>query len=416
MPVPELIDHLFRHQAGRMISSLTRHFGPQNLEIVEDIVQETLLKALQQWPYRGVPENPEGWLWQVAKNNALDVLRREARLEKELAGYHSISAPEQAPAEMDAFDQALGDDQLSMMFIGCHPSLKRETQVTLLLKTVGGFSVAEIAQAFLLPVPTIAQRLVRAKKRLRDEAVRFEFPQESELVHRLDTVLKVLYLIFNEGYDVHLGDTLIRKDLCYEAIYLCKCLAEHPHGKIPKVHALLALMLLQASRLNARTNAEGDLLPLAEQDRVYWDQSMIQNGLYYLGHSSQGDELTTYHLEAGIAARHAVARDYESTDWTGILEDYDTLLEIAPSPVVKLNRAVAIAMVHGTEAGLHELLELQNHPSMQKYHLLYATMGELHGRSGNFNSSAESYRMALSMTTNNVERRFLENKLKQATL
>jgi RNA polymerase sigma-70 factor (ECF subfamily) len=316
-------------------------------------------------------------------------------------------------AEREAFDHPLGDDQLSMMFIGCHPSLSRDVQVTLLLKTVGGFNVAEIARAFLLPQATIAQRLVRAKNKLRKEAVRFELPSDSEFSQRLDAVLEVLYLIFNEGYDAHMGDSLLRTDLCYEAIYLCRLITENPLGRTPKAHALLALMLLQSSRLNARTNADGDLILLEGQDRSLWDQGMIQSGLFHLGLSAEGGELTEYHLQAGIAAKHAVAKNYESTDWAGILDDYDTLLKTAPSPVVMLNRIVALATVHGVDAGLQELSKLENHSSLQKYHLLYATMGELDERSGNVESAMESYHKALSLTTNEVERRFLEKKLKR---
>ena len=413
--VSGLVDHLFRHQAGQMISSLTRHFGVDHLELVEDIVQETLLKALQQWPYRGIPEYPEGWLWQVAKNYALDVLRREARMQKKLAGSQGLLEPEQLPAyaEREAFDHPLGDDQLNMMFIGCHPSLSRDAQVTLLLKTVGGFNIAEVARAFLLPEATIAQRLVRAKNKLRAEGVQFELPPTTELAQRLDMVLEVLYLIFNEGYDAHLGDALVRKDLCDEAIHLCRLIAGHPVGKNPRVHALLSLMLLQASRLNARTNPDGELIVLQEQDRALWDQHMIQEGLYHLGLSAQGDALTEYHLQAGIAAKHAVAKDYESTDWAGILDDYEGLLEMAPSPVVMLNHAVALAMVRGTEAGLHELARLKDHPSLQKYHWLYATMGELYGRNGEAEAARRSYHEALRLTTNKVEQRFLEKKLKK---
>ena len=376
--VPHLVDHLFRHQAGQMVSSLTRLFGVENLELVEDIVQETLLKALQQWPYRGIPENPGGWLWQVAKNHALDVVRREARSRKIMKGVLGLMEPGQVSAEAEAFDLSLEDDQLSMMFIGCHPRLSRDAQVTLLLKTVGGFHVAEIARAFLLPEATIAQRLVRAKNKLRAEGVRFGLPPRSELIHRLDAVLEVLYLIFNEGYESHLGVSLVRKDLCYEAIYLCRSIAEHPIGRTPKVRALLALMLLQASRLNARTDANGEILLLVGQDRASWDQGMIQEGIYYLGLSAEGDRLSEYHLQAGIAARHASAKDYESTDWAGILNDYEALLEVAPTPVVMLNYAVVVAMVHGVETGLQELLRLKDHPSLKKYHLLPATLGELY--------------------------------------
>lgn len=411
--VPQLVDHLFRHQAGQMVSSLTRLFGVENLELVEDIVQETLLKALQQWPYHGIPENPGGWLWKVAKNRALDMLRREARSQKILTVRLGLLEPEQvsADAERDAFDHSLGDDQLSMMFIGCHPILSRDVQVTLLLKTVGGFNVVEIARALLLPEATIAQRLVRAKNKLRAEGVRFELPPTVELIYRLDAVLEVLYLIFNEGYESHLGESLVRKELCYEAIYLCRSIAEHPIGRTPKVRALLALMLLQASRLNARTDANGDILLLAEQDRTSWDQGMIQEGVYYLGLSAEGDELSEYHLQAGIAARHALAKEYDSTDWVGILNDYKALLEVASTPIVMLNHAVAVAMVHGTEAGLQELSRLKDHPSLQKYHLLPATFGELYERNGEFESARRSYREALKLTVNEVERRFLERKL-----
>ena len=409
--VPQLVDHLFRHQAGQMVSSLTRLFGVENLELVEDIVQETLLKALQQWPYRGIPENPGGWLWKLAKNHALDVLRREAMMQKKFSELAHLIEAEQLPAPLDAIDHPLGDDQLSMMFIGCHPSLSREVQVALVLKTVSGFNVAEIARAFLLPETTIAQRLVRAKNRLRSEGVRFELPATSELLKRLDAVLEVLYLLFNEGYDAHLGETLVRKDLCLEAIYLCRLVAAHPIGRQPQAHALLALMLLQASRLNTRADANGDIILLAEQDRSLWDREMIQAGLYHLGQSAEGIELSKYHLQAGIAAKHAVAENYESTDWPGILGDYETLVEIAPTPIVLLNFTVAFAMVHGPQAGLNELFKLKNDATLQKYHLLHATLGELYERSGDFSQAAKSYDTALALATNEVERRFLQRKL-----
>lgn len=394
-----------------MVSSLTRLFGVENLELAEDVVQETLVKALQQWSYRGVPENPEGWLWQAAKNHALDVLRRESRLRKILAGRVESMEPEQAPVKEDAFEHPLGDDQLSMMFIGCHPCLSRESQVTLLLKTVGGFSVTEIARAFLLPDATIAQRLVRAKNKLRAEEVRFELPHGGELTHRLGAVLDVLYLIFNEGYESHLGERLVRKDLCEEAIHLCRLVSEHPVGKTPKVYALLALMLLQASRLNSRMDSNGDIILLEEQNRAAWDQDMIKAGLYYLGLSAEGDELTHFHLEAGIAAKHAVAKDYKSTDWNGILEDYEALLQISPTPVVMLNYAVAVALAHGTKAGLQELLKLKDHPLLKTYHLLHAALGELHERNGELNLASESYREALTLTAHKAGRRLLERKL-----
>jgi RNA polymerase sigma-70 factor (ECF subfamily) len=267
----------------------------------------------------------------------------------------------------------------------------------------------------LVPESAIAQRLVRAKNKLRAEGVRFDLPAEPGLVHRLDTVLEVVYLIFNEGYEAHLGDALIRKDLCDEAIYLCKSIVDHRIVKTPKVYALLALMLLQASRLEARTNANGDLLLLSEQDRRLWDWEMIGHGLYYLGLSAEGEELTGYHLQAGVAAKHVVAKDYQSTDWAGILDDYEALLIITSSPVIQLNHAVALAMVHGPEAGLQELSVLKDHPALQKYHLLYATLGELYEKYGDPQAAAENYSRALSLSANEVERRFLEKKLELAS-
>jgi len=416
--VPELVDHLFRHKAGQMVSALTRYFGVQNLELVEDIVQEALMKALQQWPYRGVPENPGGWLWQTAKNHALDVLRREARFQKKLQGEIRLNEMDQTHSEQrrgtmgrEADAYPFEDDQLSMMFIGCHPALTREMQVAFVLNAVSGFSAAEIAGAFLVPEATMAQRLTRAKSKLRTLGARFELPDGGSLAERLDAALDVLYLLFNEGYDAHTGESLARQDVCREAIYLCRLAATHPLTGVPRTRALLALMLLQASRLNARTDADGDLVLLRDQDRSLWDREMIREGLYYLGLSAQGDALNRYHLEAAIAAKHAAAESYERTDWLGILSDYEALLESAPSPVARLNHAVAVALAHGTEAGLNELIKLKDDASLMKYHLLHAAFGELYERSEKFEQAAQSYRAALALTGNEAERRFLQKKL-----
>jgi RNA polymerase sigma-70 factor (ECF subfamily) len=411
--VPELVDHLFRHKAGQMISALTRYFGIENLELVEDIVQEALLKALQQWPYHGIPENPGGWLWQIAKNHALDVLRREARFQKRLQGEIRLIEMEHATTGHEANEYPFEDDQLSMMFIGCHPSLSREVQIAFVLNTVGGFNAAEIARAFLTAESTMAQRLVRAKARLRTTGVRFELPESGSLTERLDVVLDVLYLLFNEGYEAHTGERLLREELCLEAIHLCRLVTTHPVGRNPRTHALLALMLLQASRLKARIDAKGDLILLAEQDRSSWDREMIHEGLLHLGLSAEGDTLSEFHLQAAIAAKHAVAETFEQIDWVGILNEYAALLDVAPSPVIKLNHAVAIAMAHGSQAGLQALIKLKDDASLRKYHLLYATFGELYERSGNIQEAAASYREALALTENQAEQRFLQKKLQQ---
>lgn len=402
--VPQLVDHLFRHKAGQMVSALTRYFGVQNLELVEDIVQEALLKALQGWPYHGIPENPGGWLWQTAKNQALDVLRREARFQKRLQGEIRLIEMEQAFSERrrptagrEAEAYPFEDDQLSMMFIGCHPALSREVKIAFLLNTVSGFSAAELARAFLVPEATMAQRLVRAKTKLRMVSARFGLPESGALTDRLEVVLNVLYLLFNEGYEAHTGERLLREELCLEAIHLCRLVATHPITGEPRAHALLALMLLQAARLKARTDANGDLMLLAEQDRSLWNREMIHEGLIHLGLSAEGDILSEFHLQAAIAAKHATAETFEQTDWAAILDDYSMLLEIAPSPIVKLNRAVAIAMVYGSRAGLQPLRKLRDDVSLRKYHLLHATLGELYERSGNIQEAAASYREALTL-------------------
>jgi len=409
--VPRLVDHLFRHRAGQVVSTLTGIFGPQHLQLAEDVVQDTLLKALQQWSHRGVPENPGAWITQVAKNQALDVLRREASFR------HHFERLAQALDRMDteadreeALDSELYDDQLRMIFTCCHPAISPDARVALTLKTVGGFGVPEIARAFLVPESTIAQRLVRAKRTLRRQHIPFEVPSAAELGERLDSVLAVLYGLFTEGYGAHQGEDLIRHELCAEAIRLTSLLSEHPVGDRLTVHALLALMLLQAARLPARTDEQGDLLLLEEQDRSRWDQRMIVAGLQQLARSAQGDEITTYHLEAGIAAAHAVAPSSAETDWQRILSHYDALLAMTASPVVALNRTVAVAMVHGPQAGLEELAGVQALPGMASYYLLHATSAALHRQIGDGKRAAADYERALALTTNEAERRFLERK------
>ncbi|NIR51340.1 sigma-70 family RNA polymerase sigma factor, partial [candidate division KSB1 bacterium] len=349
--VTHLVEHLFRHQSAQVVSTLTRYFGVDNLDLIEDVVQETLLKALKQWVFGGVPKNPAGWLLQTAKNQAIDVLRRRSAFrtkQKQLADHIEHATPEMDEAVH--LNHELEDDQLRMMFTCCHPVLSREARVALTLKILCGFSVVEIARAFLTQEATIAQRLVRAKRKIREDNLFLTFPEFELSNERLDSVLEVLYLFFNEGYKAHQGEDLIRQDLCYEAIRLTSLLAAHPKGDLPKVHALLALMLLQGTRLPTRLDSDGNLLLLKEQDRSKWDRDMIQLGLHHLEKSASGEFLSEYHLQAGIAACHATASDYDSTDWHRILTYYDELIRLSHSPVVALNRAVALSMVDGPEA------------------------------------------------------------------
>jgi RNA polymerase sigma factor (sigma-70 family) len=402
------MDHLFRYQAGQVIATLTRLLGPRHLDLAEDVMQETLLKALRQWSYRGIPENPAAWLMTVARNHALDLLRRDARLRDRQAAlvqeYGGVTT-----LDPDT-DDDLRDDLLRMMFICCHPAIPREAQVALILKTLGGFGVPEIARAFLTQEATIAQRLVRAKRAIRQRNLPYAVPEAAELPARLDAVLDALYLLFNEGYSATHGETLVRDDLCAEAIRLTSILAAHPAGDVPKVHALLALMLLHAARLPARTDDAGDFLMLEEQDRVQWDRTLIAAGTYELLQAAHGDAVSAYHLQAGIAACHADAPTYAETNWPRILAYYDDLLALAPSPVVALNRAVAVAMVRGPEVGLAALETVRALPGMALYSLFHATRATFRAQTGDCAGALASYTDALALAGTEPERRFLRRK------
>jgi RNA polymerase sigma-70 factor, ECF subfamily len=298
-----------------------------------------------------------------------------------------------------------------MIFACCHPAIPRMARVALTLKAVGGFSAAEIARAFLAPEPTIAQRLVRAKRRIREEKIALTLPPPAELPGRMESVLQVIYLLFNEGHAAHQGDELIRQELCGEAIRLAGLLAARADTALPKVEALLALMLFQASRLAARVDAARDLVLLADQDRTLWDRRLIERGLYHLDRAAAGEELTEYHLQAGIAAAHAVAASSEATDWPQVLFLYEQLLVVAPSPVVALNRAVAVAMAHGPEAGLRAMEVLHDDPALKHYYLLPAARADLLLRLGLVAEAATCYRETLATPCSEPERRFLLKRL-----
>jgi RNA polymerase sigma factor (sigma-70 family) len=403
--VHRLVDHLFRREAGRMVAGLTRIFGPTHLDLAEDVVQEALLQALRTWPFRGVPDNPTGWLVQVAKNRALDALRRNALLASKEEDIRAWAAASAEPGETEM------DDQLRLIFICCQSAVPPDARVALTLKTVGGFGVSEIARAFLAKEATVAQRLVRAKHRLQQAKPPFEVPPPSELPAALDSVLEVLYAMFNEGYSTHRGEELVRRDVCHEAIRLAHLVAGHPALDKPKAHALAALLHLQGARLASRVDSEGNLLLLSEQDRSTWDREMIAAGFHHLDRSARGDELSAYHLEAGIAAAHAAASSVEETDWPEILRLYDLLLDLKPSPVVALNRAVALAMVEGPEAGLAALAPIR----LDDYYLLPATEGELHARAGHRQEAAEAFRRSLEMVCPEPGRRWLTERLELGT-
>jgi RNA polymerase sigma factor (sigma-70 family) len=414
--VSQLTERLFRDEAGRMVATLTRLFGVEHLQLAEDVVQEALARALRGWPFYGVPKNPAAWLTQTAKNLALDVIRRE----KTFAGKEEaiIATIEQATSQRGgdevSFDaHEIRDDQLRLLFVCCHPHLSQEAQVALALKTLCGFSTIEISKAFLTTEASIAKRLTRAKQRLRDDRIPFEIPSGKELSARLEAVMQTLYLLFNEGYKASGGDRLVREELCLEAIRLMTLLVEHPAGQQPSVHALLALMLFNAARLGTRVDHQGNLLRLEEQDRAQWDRELINRGLRQLNHCAAGEVLSEYHLQAGIAACHCAAHDYASTDWAQILALYDRFGGIDTSPVVALNRAIAVANLHGPAAGIEALTAIRDREKLESYHLLYAVQGEFESRLRRFGPAADLFRTALKLAETRSEQAFLERRLRE---
>lgn len=404
-----LVEHLFRHQAGRLVARLTRVFGPAHLELAEDVVQEALMAALDTWPYRGVPDDPAAWLARVAKNRAFDALRRSATLADREAELRAWTPDAEATGDTVAGE--LPSDDLLMVFTCCHPDIGAESRVALTLKTLGGFGVREIARAFLSSETTIAQRLVRAKRRLRASGAGFELPRPAELGERLGSVLEVLYLLFNEGYASTAGEALLREDVMDEALRLTDLLLAHAPTAVPEAHALAALMLFQSARNPARVDGSGGLLLLAEQDRGRWDAARIQAGFRRLAAARGGDALTRYHLEAGIAACHAQAPTFEATDWAQILAFYDLLVARHSTPITRLNRAVAVTFVRGPLCGLAELDALGEPPALARYFLLPATRGELLLRAGDRAGAAVAFADALARGCSAPERRFLERRL-----
>jgi len=411
------IDAVWRIEAPRLIAGLTRIV--RDIALAEDLAHDALVAALEQWPESGVPENPGAWLMATAKHRAIDHFRRNTRLARkheELA--RALGAKEMAMPDLDsALDDDIGDDLLRLVFISCHPVLSTEAQVALTLRLIGGLTTEEIARAFLVPEPTIAQRIVRAKRTLADKRVPFEVPRGSELAARLSSVLGVLYLIFNEGYSATAGDDWMRPALCEDALRLGRILAGLAPQE-PEVHGLVALMEIQASRSRARSGPSGEPILLLDQNRAHWDQLLIQRGLSALAFAERlsatnpgVEELGTgqgpYTLQAEIAACHARARTPEATDWPRIVRLYSTLARVAPSPVVELNRAVAVAMAFGPAAGLELVDSLTSERSLQNYHLLPSVRGDLLKKLDRFGEARTEFERAASLTQNARERALL---------
>jgi RNA polymerase sigma factor (sigma-70 family) len=406
--VQRTIDAVWRVESARLIAALTRMV--QDVGLAEDLAQGALVAALEQWPENGIPDKPGAWLMATAKHHAIDQIRRNVRLERkyeeigrDIEIQQELGAPEQ---ETDT-DEDLGDDLLRLIFISCHPVLSKEARLALSLRLLGGLTTDEIARAFLVPEPTIAQRIVRAKRTLAEAHVPFEVPVGSERATRLSSVLEVLYLIFNEGYSATAGDDLMRPALGQEALRLGRILAELVPEE-PEVHGLVALMEIQSSRSRARVGPAGEPIPLLEQNRGRWDQLLIQRGFAALIRAEKlGGSLGPYRLQAAIAACHARARDPEDTDWAQIAALYDALAQLTPSPIVDLNRAVAVGMAFGPEAGLEIVDVLTSEPTLKSYHLLPSVRGDLLAKLGRFNEACEEFGRAASLTRNARERELL---------
>jgi RNA polymerase sigma-70 factor (ECF subfamily) len=414
-PIHSLVDHLFRRQSAQIVSTLTRALGGRHLDLAEEAVQDALVMALQHWPYRGVPDDPAAWLFRVARNRALDRFRHKKMVgdKEKLVVERFAQKQPTAPAEamLAAEGVPLSDDQLGMMFLTCHPALPRESRVALTLKIVGGFSVSEIARAFLAPETAIQQRLVRAKRMLRTHDVPFETPDTVEIVARLDSVLEAIYLMFNEGYAATAGDALIKEEIATEAIRLTGLATDNPATGVPRAWALRALLLLHASRFAARASSDGELFLLRDQDRSKWDRVLMGEGLRALDRAAAGTELSRYHLEAEIAACHAVAPNWAQTDWHRIVDCYEELARLTGSPIVGLNCAIARAQVVGPRAPIAEIERIASHPALAAYHLLPAVLAELWRDAGDAERAAAYYRAALALAQAAPERRFLGARL-----
>jgi RNA polymerase sigma factor (sigma-70 family) len=410
-PVAPLVEHFFRREAGRLVVVLTRFFGWRNFDLVEEMVQATLLEALQSWQVRGVPSNPSGWIHRVAKNKVLDSIRHD-QIGRRARREWAADRPLHSDAIDDLFlDTEIEDSQLRMIFACCHPILARENQLALTLKTLCGFGNSEIARALLVGEETIKKRLQRATRELVERRVSLDPPDSTGLVERLDAVHQVLYLLFNEGYSSSSGERAIRDDLCEEAARLCHLLCSHRNYSSPPTRALLALMLFHAARFDARHDDRGFLLLMQDQDRTKWDQRLIRRAKEFLDMSAEGSAVSTFHLEAGIALYHCSAASYVETNWPAILVLYDALLAIHRSPVYLLNRAIVVAEIEGPQAGIAALDEAGQDPSLRHYHLLNATRGEFYRRIGDFDRARRHFDAAKEVTASPHDRAIIDRRL-----
>ncbi len=407
--------HLFRHQSGKLVAVLTRIFGVHNLQLAEDVVQDSLLAALEQWKIKGIPANPEGWLFMVAKNKALNLLKRQRtsiafgddQTQALLQSGYTVETTFRQLAE----EELIKDDQLRMMFACCHPGIAEENQITLILKTLCGFSTAEIARAFLQPEATISKRLYRTKEFFRQHKIPMELPPGESIKMRLEAVLSAIYLLFNEGYNSTHSADLIRRDVLEEARLLAQLLLDNEHTRQPAVYALLALICFHTARSDSRLSPAGEIILLADQDRKQWDADLLQQGTNYLNRASSGTVISQYHLEAAIAHEHCTAASFEATNWGNILRYYNWLYAMAPSPVTALNKAIVVMQLEGPQAALQELEAIPFKNKIADYYLYHSLLGEIHSRLGKEALAKQHFIKAIELTRSEAERKMLEKKM-----
>ena len=413
--IDHFVDHLFRHESGKLVSVLTRIFGVENIVLAEDVVQDSLIEAMNQWQYKGIPVNPSAWLFRVAKNKALNILNREKYKKKypsDVSQYLQSERTAESALNQLFSEQEIQDDQLRMIFTCCHPAISPDSQIALSLKTLCGFSIPEISKAFLTTEENINKRLIRARQKIREAKIPFEVPVGKDLHKRLQTVLETIYLLFNEGYSASKGNEIIRYELCEEAIRLAEIITSNPVVQNKSnVYALLALMQLNASRFRARQDTDGNILTLEQQDRSLWNYSLMEKGFSSLEKSTSGELISAYHILATVSAYYCSAANYNSTDWQSILALYDKLLQIDNSPIVLLNRAIVLSKVLGAEKAIKELEQIKNTSSLKSYYLFYSTQAALYIELNQFRKAIPILETAIELAPLQTEKSLLQKKL-----
>ncbi len=399
-----------------MVSVLTKIFGIQNLETAEDVVQQTFIDAMAVWKLKGIPANPSGWLFRVAKNKAIDIVRRNKHsIQYDFSDNERILLTSEytLATTMENFwhTELIKDDQLRMMFTCCHPGISPENQVTLILKTLCGFSTSEIAKAFLTSEDTVSKRLYRTKEFFRENKTQFMIPTVEDIKMRTDTVLNAIYLLFNEGYNSTEKKELIRKDLIEEAMLLCKLLTENENTQLPGVFALMALMCFHAARSDGRLTAEGEIILLPYQDRLKWDHALINIGNEYMNKASFGNDISTYHFEAAIAYEHCTAKSYDETNWQLILDWYECLCNISTSPITALNKIVAVMQVYGPQNALDQIEQIAEKKKLESFYLYHALLGEIYNRLNETAKAKQYFETAMRLTKSQPEKKVLEEKI-----